>query len=182
MIIIYEKGTNKFLGATTQVFDNGTWREATLEELYPNADRSKMGFVTVKDSIKYVMAWNEWEFKLDSKGVPVDVVRKSQPDRLNLETDAKDTDGDGMPELPADGKSKATINIDIKNPKGNLVKDETTILISTTAGALSDRRITTKTGKAKLTLTASHETVTATVTAKAEGMAEASLTFEFMPS
>ncbi len=170
------------MGFATQVFDNGKYREATIEELYPHKDLSKLGSVTVQDNIKYALAPDEWQFKLDNKGVPVDIERKPQPNKLILSTDAKDTDGDGMPELPADGESKATINIDIKNAKGNLIKEETTLLISTTGGALSDRRITTKTGKAKLTLTASRETVTVTVTAAAEGMADASLTFELMPA
>ncbi|MEO1261092.1 MAG: hypothetical protein AAFZ15_19985 [Bacteroidota bacterium] len=181
MIFIYEKGTNEFVGFATRVLDNGKYREATIEELFPDRDHSKLGSVVVKDHIKYSLAPNDWQFKLNDKGVPVGIVRKPQPPKLSMTTTAKDEDGDGMPELTADGKSKATINISIKNTRGNLHKKETTILLRTTGGALSARRVVTKTGKAKVTLTASTQTVTAQVTASAEGMVDTSLTFEFMP-
>lgn len=44
MIFVFDKRTKALVGVATQVFDNGAWREPTVEELYPNADRSNLGF------------------------------------------------------------------------------------------------------------------------------------------
>jgi hypothetical protein len=181
MIFVYEKGTNKFVGVATQIFDNGTWREATLEELYPNADRSKLGAVVVKDSPKYYMDQNAWRFSTNDKGEVTGIERKPSPPKITLTTDALDTDGDGLPELKADGESKATINIEIRNTKGELVKKAVDLRINTTNGRLSVRRMTTKNGTASVELTSSMDTVTVTVSVEADEMETQQMTFELMP-
>src|SRR5690242_19734119 len=146
MIFVYEKGTNKFVGVAAQIFDNGHWREATLEELYPNSDHSKLGAVVVKDSPKYFLDPNAWRFSTNDKGEVTGIERKPSPPKISLTTNAKDTDGDGLPELKADGKSKASIDIEIRNTKGDLFKKAVSLRINTTSGRLSARRLTTKTG------------------------------------
>jgi hypothetical protein len=181
MTFIYEKGTNKFLGVATQIFDNGNWRDATLQELYPNTDHSNMGVVVVKDSPKYYMDTNAWQFAVNAKGEVTGIERKPIPGKISLTTDAKDTDGDGLPELKADGTSKATINIEIRNAKGDLVKKSTALRVRTTGGRLSARTITTKTGTASVDLTANLDTVTVTVSVAADDMETQQLTFELMP-
>lgn len=181
MIFIYEKGTNKFLGVATQIFDNGTWREATIQELYPDADHSKMGAIVVKDSPKYYLDIDAWRFSLDANGVPNGIERKPSPPVITLTTNAKDTDGDGMPELKADGKSKATIDIEIRNPKGELVKKAVDLRISTTGGRLSARRLSAKNGKASVELTSTLDTITITVSVEADELETQRLTFELMP-
>jgi hypothetical protein len=181
MIFVYEKGSNKYLGMAGKIFDNGEMREATLEELYPNADHSKMGTVVVKDSPKYALDPTAWQFSVDDKGAVTGIERKPQPPKITLTTDAKDTDGDGMPELKADGKSSATISIEIRTPEGTLMKKAVDLRINTTAGRLSDRRLSTKSGKASVDLTASTDTVTVTVSVEADDMETQQLTFELMP-
>ena len=181
MIFIYEKGSNAFIGTATQVFDTGVWREPTLEELYPDRDISKLGFVQVEDSIKYSLDPDSWVFDLDENGIPVGVVRSTGAYKLTLTTDAKDTDGDGLPELLADGKSKAAIVITLEAKNGKPVNESHEVFLSTTGGRLSKRRITTQDGKATVSLQAVEETITITVTAKVKGLEEARLTFELMP-
>lgn len=181
MIFVYEKGSNKYLGMAGKIFDNGEMREATLEELYPNSDHSKMGVVVVKDSPKYALDPEAWQFSVDEKGEVNGIERKPQPPKISLSTDAKDTDGDGMPELKADGKSKATIDIEIKTPEGTLLKKAVDLRINTTAGRLSERRMSTKTGKASVELTSTTDTVTVTVSVEADEMETQQLTFELMP-
>lgn len=183
MIVVFDKKTNKIIGAATRVFDSGRWREATLQELYPDAKPEELGCVYIKDSVKYAVLpdRNAWQIKFDEKGAPVGVERKPSPPKIHLTTNARDTDGDGLPELAADGKSKATITIEVKDAKDKLVKKDFLLNFRTTGGALSARRVEATGGKAKVEFTSSTETVTATVSASAEGFEEASLTFEFMP-
>jgi hypothetical protein len=178
MIFIYDKQTNDLVGVATEVFDNGNWREPTLEELYPDRDRSNLGFFYVKDSPKYALRPDRWQAKLDENGVPIGIERKP---KIYLTTNAVDNDGDGIPELIADGNSKASITIEIKYPKGELVTKELTLNFKTTGGTLSARRITINTGQAMVELTSSLETVSVVVEASAEGVAGNTLEFEFMP-
>jgi len=181
MTFVYEKGTNNFLGVATQIFDNGTWRDATLQELYPSADHSKMGAVVVKDSPKYYLDPNAWRFSTNDQGEVTGIERKPSPPKITLSTNAKDTDGDGLPEVKADGKSKATIDIEIRDTKGELVKKAIDLRINTTSGRLSVRRMTTKTGTASVDLTSTLDTVTVTVSVEADEMETQQLTFELMP-
>jgi hypothetical protein len=181
MIFIYEKGSNKFLGLATRIFDNGNWREATLQELYPNADHSKMGSIVVKDSPKYALDQHAWRFSTNDKGEVTGIERKPSPPKIILSTNALDTDGDGLPELKADGISKATIDIEIRNPKGELLKKAVDLRINTTSGRLSERRLTTKKGTASIELTSTMDTVTVTVSVEADEMETQQLTFELMP-
>jgi hypothetical protein len=181
VIIVFEKKTNRLVGTAAKVFDNGQWREPTIEELYPGADLTKLGFIQVEDSIKYALDPEAWQFKLDGNGTPIGAERKPPQPRIRLSTNAKDTDGDSLPELTADGTSKAKITVEVRDEREKLVKRDFTVQLKTTAGSLSSRRIQAKDGKAQVELTSSLETVTATVTASGEGLKAAEMTFEFMP-
>lgn len=182
MIIVYKKQTNKILGVASRVFDSGKWREAQLEEVYPDLDKKKTDVLVMKDSPQFYLRPNDWELKLDEKGVPAGVELKPMLPMIALSTNAKDTDNDGIPKLTADGKSKAEITITIKDEKGKLVKKETTLFLKTTGGSLSARRLTVKDGKAMVSLTSSLETVPVAVSVSGEGVKGADMPFEFMPS
>lgn len=187
MIVVYEKGTNKFVGMAPQVLDNGTVREYKLEELYPNLDASKHGFFIVEDSPELLIPSHDWEFKLDKKGVPIGLVHKSLL-RIALTTSAPDKDGDGNHEILAKelgGAARPWENAEIKVQlmEGEKVSKKVAhVKLSTTGGTLSSRILKTdKQGQATSTLTSSHETVTITVTATGADMEEGSLTFEVLP-
>src|SRR6266851_889230 len=181
MIVVFEKKTNKVVGAAPKVFDSGLWREAEIEELYPDADLNGLSCIYVQDSPKYCLNHNIWQLKLDKNGVPIGVERKPTLPKIYLTTNAQDTDGDGLPELPADAKSKATITAEVKDAKGNIVHKDCILTFRTTGGTLSARRVEEQGGTADIELTSTVETITVTVSASAEGTQSGSLTFEFMP-
>ncbi len=181
MIFIFYKETKEFFGMATRVFDNGIWREASLEELYPDADHSKLGFVYVEDSPKYAMNPNGWQLKLDENGEAVGIERKPNLPKIYLTTDAVDTDGDEIPELIADAKSQANITAEVKNSRGEFITEALTLNFKTTGGTLSARRVSIQDGRATVNLTSSLETVSVTVEVSAEGVQGSSLLFEFMP-
>lgn len=184
MIFVYKKDSLEFVGMATRVFDNGTWREPTMEELYPNEDHSKLGFVYADESLRYAMATPErLQFKLDEKGVPVGVERKPSPPEIHLTTDAHDTDGDGLPEVPADGQSSVTITAEIREPgfNGKRIHRDVPLVFKTTGGTLSQRFALAKDGAARVKLTSSRETVTITVTASAEGFTAGKIQLELLP-
>jgi hypothetical protein len=119
---------------------------------------------------------------LDEKGNPTGLEPKPKPSIIELTTDAKDTDGDGLPEIPADSESKATITATIKDAEDKvLTRVKKPITFRTTRGILSARNVAPTKGKAKVTLTSILETVTATVTATAEGCRPARISIEFLP-
>jgi hypothetical protein len=98
-----------------------------------------------------------------------------------LNTTAQDTDGDGLPELFADGKSKASLTVFLHDLDGSLLKKSVQVGFRVTAGAISKRQVKTTQGKATVDFTAGQETVTAMVFAFADGYAPAYLRFELVP-
>lgn len=186
MIIIFDKKTNKLVSFAGRILDHGNWREPTLEELYPDKnpeDFSAWGFVYVKDSPRYALSLDldRWQLKLDQNRVPIGVERRPNPLKIHLTTTSVDTDGDDLPELIADGQDTATITIEVKNSQGEIVKEDLNLMIKTTAGRLSARRIKAMNGQATVQLTSATETVTAKVSVSGEGLQDSSITFEFMP-
>jgi len=131
----------------------------------------------------YALDPDAWQFKLDQNGTPIGAERKPSLPRIRLTTNAKDTDGDNLPELIADGKSKAIITAEVRDEQDRIVKRDFLVNLKTTGGALSARRVEAKAGRAEVELTSSLDTITATVSASGTGLKDAvPLTFEFMPS
>lgn len=181
MIVVYDKKTNEVIGVASRVFDSGQWREPELQELYPDADPNQLDCVYMEDSPKFCMRPDAWQLKLNERGMPIGVERKPTLPKIYLTTTAQDTDGDGLPELAADAKSKASITANVKDANGNIVNKDFMLTFRTTGGSLSGRRVEAKHGTATVELTSTVETITVTVSASAEGIQSGSLTFELMP-
>jgi hypothetical protein len=181
MIVIFENKTNKIVGVASKVFDSGFWREPEIQELYPEADLRKLDCIYIEDSPKYCLRPDAWQLKLNEHGVPIGVERKPTLPKIYLTTTAQDTDGDGLPELPADARSKATITAEVKDARGDLVNEDFVLTFRTTGGTLSARRVETRRGTATVELTSTVETIAVTVSAAAEGTQSGSLTLELMP-
>ena len=98
-----------------------------------------------------------------------------------LITNADDHDGDGIPDLQADGTSQIAIVARTLRSDGELDPAPTRILFRTSGGALTQRFVETRAGEAAVILTASRETVQVQVTAEAEGFSPARLLLEFIP-
>jgi hypothetical protein len=173
MLVVYDKTTGKIVGHCSQVFDSGKWREATLQELYPNQDNTNLAAAYMPDDARFVgYGTTNWRLRKDESGAVLGVERLPA---LILSTDAKDSDGDGVPDMPADGTSVAHITVTTAD------NSNTQVTFRTTRGSLSQRTVATADGKAVVELRAPSETVAAGVTATATGYRPATLTMEFIP-
>jgi len=103
--------------------------------------------------------------------------------RVELSCDLPDLDGDGMPELPADGVSVARLTARVFDHEGHALKPEDTrVSFRVTRGTLSSRATTVVNGKAEVDWKSPTETVEAHIAASAEGYQETALTLEFIPA
>jgi len=101
---------------------------------------------------------------------------------VTLSTDAKDHDGDGVPELPADGQSTARITAKLTELTGGRPPSRSVqITFRTSRGMLSQRRVQAREGMAEIELRSVAETTAARITATADGYEAGDLTIEFIP-
>jgi hypothetical protein len=100
---------------------------------------------------------------------------------ITLTTTAEDADGDGLPELPANGRSQTTLTAMLRDTEGREIQEPIDVRFRTSAGTLSRRTVSAENGLATVRLTASRETVLASVRASAAGFASADLDLEFVP-
>jgi hypothetical protein len=194
MIFVFEKGTNKFIGMAPAVVDSGKLREYELGELYPNADPEKVGYFYLKDSPKFAMDPNTWQWTLGKKGVPIGIEYKPML-ALALSTNCPDRDGDGRPEITLRRATSGTMGVSgmllRNNPEEYAeirvqimdgIKTSGTVAdirLSATGGILESRILSTNgSGFVMTTLHPAFTTNEITVTARAEGMREAKITFE----
>lgn len=183
MIFVYEKGTNKFIGMAPAFMDNGVEREFKLEELYPSG--KNYGFFYTKDSPKFAVSPNNWQWVLDKEGNPVGIERRPRL-TIALSTSAQDKDGDGSYELMVrvseqlTPENEATIEVQLMDGQKE-AKQEVEVKLSTTAGILTTRTLMTdKRGRAKTKILAGPDTIAITVTAAGEGMDGSMLDYEVL--
>ena len=143
-------------------------------------DLSKRGEIAVFSDLNLPL------LQLEVVGFPAtpEIRAKSAPSalpKLLLISSAEDTDGDGFPELPADGTSQASLVVLLHDDKSQAILDPVEVHLRTSAGALSHRKVVAKGGRVQVKLTASQETVMANIRASAAGFEPAELTFEFVP-
>jgi hypothetical protein len=117
---------------------------------------------------------------LPDKPQIVEQPKTAQP-ILVLSTTAQDQDGDGVPELKADGRSNTKVTATTQTRAGETIKAVVPVTFRTTAGRLAARIVDTEDGVATVTFTAGRETVTVHITASAVGYDSASLFIEFVP-
>ena len=173
MLIVYDRNTSEIVGHCSSVFDSGKWREPTLEELFPNRDRASLASVNVADDARFIAYGQDaWRLKKDESGIVTGIERLPG---LLMSCNARDSDDDGIPDLPADGKSIAVITA--KTSDGS----DATITFRTTRGALAQRTATTRSGTTPVELRAATETVSLAVTAAAPGYRTGRLEMEFLP-
>jgi hypothetical protein len=123
----------------------------------------------------------KYDLKFSSGGAPKELVKKDTLPEIDLSIDAPDHDGDGIPEMKADGKSRITITASIRDEEGKIVTNANNIIhFLTTGGVLSDRTVKCKNGVAKTTLQSVKETLTPTITAFSEGIRTGEIKVEFV--
>jgi hypothetical protein len=167
-------------GRVRMVGEQGQIVEMPLTSLNPNIYRGNLG----------------WSMEMFSRGA--DISRQIQAvigmhvnprsegsARLELTTDAPDISPyNGIPEIPADGHSTATIFIRKKSPSGEPLtgdEDNDLIVLHTTRGTLSHRQVRLHHGQAQVTLRSSTDTIIADVTAQGENLRRYMLHLEFAP-
>ena len=100
---------------------------------------------------------------------------------IRLDSDLPDNDGDGVPELPADGQTVARIKATLEGGPGKEHGAPQVVRFRVTHGALSRRTVEVRAGVAEVDLRSSQETVQVRLTAAAEGYEPAALLLEFIP-
>jgi hypothetical protein len=173
MLIVYDKTTHAIVGHCSRVFDSGKWREPVIEEIFPDRDLSNLGSINVGEDAAFIAyGAGAWRLKTDDTGLVTGIERLPV---LFVTCDAGDSDKDGVPDLPADGKAVAIITA--RTSDGS----DTPVTFRTTRGALDQRTAQTKGGVATVNLRAATETVALTVTATAEGYRPGRLDMELTP-
>jgi hypothetical protein len=174
MIVVYDKSTRQIVGHCGTIVDTGKSREATVAELFPDRDASTLDAVYLKDDPRFLITGVEsYRLAQDQNGIVTGI---EHVPRINLSCDAKDTDGDGIPDIPAKTDASTTITATLGSPG-------IAVTFQTTHGTLSDRSVTTdKSGKVTVSLRASAETVPALVTATAPNFLPGTLAVEFRPA
>lgn len=168
MIIVYDRKTREIVGvsmvsqdtsglASSQSFKN----IMRTDKINPNL----MEFI-VPDDEGVANQIYKYEIKFSHSGEPKELVRKETLPYIDLSIDAPDHDGDGIPEMKADGKDRVTITASIRDEEGKIITNaKNDVHFLTTGGVLSDRVVRCKNGVAKTTLQSVKETLTPTITA-----------------
>jgi hypothetical protein len=173
MLIVYDRKTEKIVGHCSRVFHDGKWREATMDEILPNEDKTNLASVYFPDDARFIgYGVSSWRLRKDENGLVVGLERLPA---IQINCDAKDNDGDDVPDVPADGTSVVRITVTTAD------SSDTDITFRTTRGALSQRTVHTNKGQGRVDLRAPTETVAVVVTASAEGYRPADLKLEFVP-
>jgi hypothetical protein len=174
MIVVYDTRTYQIVGHASRVFDNGKWREPTIDEIYPGHLDQKLDALYLPDEPR-LLAYgaDQYRVRRDANGAVTGI---ELAPRIIVSCDAKDQDNDGIPDLPADGSATTTITAALDGGSGVEVS------FRTTRGALSHRSVKAGAdGKATVTLRAAAETVTVDVTATAADYRPGSLRLELLP-
>src|SRR5207248_1528740 len=78
---------------------------------------------------------------------------------LKLSSTAQDADGDGIPDLRADGRSTTTLTVVAQTAGGESIKTPATVTFRTTAGRLAARTAELKDGTASVIFTSGRDTI-----------------------
>ncbi len=183
MIIIYDRKTREIIGVSMIAQDNsGLTRKPSMKNVL-RTDRLNPNLMEfqVTDDETIANEIYKYDLKFSSSGEPKELVKKINLPHIDLSTEIPDHDGDGIPEIKADGKSKVTITASIRDEEGKvLTHASNNVHFLTTGGVLSDRIVKCKNGVAKTTLQSVKETLTPTITAFTDGVRKGEMKIEFV--
>ncbi len=176
--ITYVKKTGKITGmfraSSAEVLPDPPSPEEAIAEVVEKAHLEAIADV---DAMEYSIAGTVSKGKVDT----VELEPRFRGS-VTLSTDAQDRDGDGKPELPADGKTSATVRATLQDRKGKpLTNYPDPVRFRVTRGTLGQREVKAKKGVAETAVASSVETTECEVTATAPGLKPGRLTLEFIP-
>ncbi len=177
--VTYNKKTKTITGSFSQTSDEFIPEPPTPEEAILQ--------ITDKEQIETLVSLNPWQHSVEGKVRDDKIESLTRKPRfqgkLLLTTDAEDKDGDGFPELPADGSTAVKVRAAITDLQGNTIKDRTVpVKFRVSRGAISSRQAETKNGIAEVEFTAVAETTQARIMATAPGFEMGTLIVEFIPT
>ncbi len=183
MIIIYDRQTREIIGVSMIAMDNsGLTRKPSMKNIMraENINPNLMEF-QVPDDENIANEIHKYELRFSSSGEPKELMKRDTLPHIEIAVDAPDHDGDGIPEMKADGKSTVTITASIRDEEGKVVTNaKNNVHFLTTGGVLSDRIVKCKNGVAKTELKSVKETLTPTITAFTDGAIKGETKVEFV--
>ncbi len=183
MLILYNLSNRDIIGVAGIFSDtSGELIEPTLKGSFPGQKIiPNIGGFTVPNDERIANELYRYELKFNASGEPIEISPKQPQPHLELSTDIPDRDRNGIPELKADGKSKATITASIRDSTGKLITNANNdVHFETTGGVILKRLVKCKNGVAKTTLQSVHETITPKITAYSESCKKGTIKIEFI--
>ncbi len=183
MLILYDLSTYDIIGVSAIISNNGSDEtEPTLKGCFPdNKIVPNVSAVSIQNDARIANELYKYEFKFDRMGEPLGLDLKMSKPYIELTTDIADKNNDGIPELKADGRSKAAITVCVRDHTGELLIDNVReIVFKTTGGRLKKKIVKIKNGAAKTHLQSVKETKTITITATANGCRNGKLQLDFV--
>jgi hypothetical protein len=184
MIIIYDRKSREIVGVSMVSQDNSglvASSKSMKNVLRTDTINPNLTEFVLPDDVAVANEIYKYEIKFSSSGSPKELVKKESLPFIDLSIDAPDHDGDGIPEMKADGKSTVTITASIRDEDGKIVTSaKNEIHFLTTGGVLSDRIVKCKNGVAKTSLQSVKETLTPTITAFTDGVRTGKMQVEFV--
>jgi hypothetical protein len=174
VLIAYDVDTRRIVGYCGRVLDTGGWREPDAAEVFGDRDVATLLVGEMAEAMLFRYGQENLRLTFDDAGnaTGVEVIPG-----LRLRCDVDDTDGDGIPDLPADGVSSTLVTARVTDRKAGIE-----VAFRTTRGSLAARTVLTDDdGEASVYLRSVAETVATTVTATALGYRPGSLQLEMIP-
>jgi hypothetical protein len=183
MLILYDLSTYDIIGVSAILCNNGSDEtEPTLKGCFPDYKIvPNVSAVTVQDNARIANELYKYELKFNRLGEPLGLDLKMPKPYIELTTDIAGKNNDSVPDLKADGRSKARITAYVRDHTGELlINGVGEIVFKTTGGRLKKKIVKTKNGVAKTQLQSVKETKTITITATANGCSDGKLDLDFV--
>lgn len=156
-------------------------KEPTFTSSFPKNPPPDIGYFFTPNDATIANELRAYQLIFNKRGKPESVERKPPKPFIHLSTDARDRDGNGIPEIIADGKQQCYITASVRDQSGSLLTYfAEPVTFKTTGGVLFDREVKCKNGVAKTTLRSVEETLTPTITATAPGCVPGDIEIEFV--
>jgi hypothetical protein len=166
MLVWYDPKSGEVLGVSALLFDSSK-RAPRPERSSSSGPRGAECFEAPEDE-EFARSATSYRVELDESRRPVGLAREGRC-RIELSTDAADTNGDGVPEIPSAG-GVCTVVASIRSESGKLFREALAkVSFVASGGVLSHSSVETKTGIAKVQLSAVAETKRVWVEARAPG-------------